>query len=39
MPTEPSPIEIELAGGHRVRVPTGADLALLRGVLAALTGR
>ncbi|WP_298953761.1 transposase [uncultured Methylobacterium sp.] len=38
-PAEPGPIEIELAGGHRVRVPAGADLALLRGVLAALTGR
>ncbi|GJD36419.1 MULTISPECIES: IS66-like element accessory protein TnpA [Methylobacterium] len=39
VPAEPGPIEIELAGGHRVRVPAGTDLALLRGVLAALTGR
>ena len=39
VPAETGTIEIELAGGHRVRVPAGADLALLRGVLAALTGR
>lgn len=32
-------IEIELAGGHRVRVERGADPALLGRVIAALIGR
>jgi transposase len=32
-------IEIELAGGHRVRVERGADPALVGSVLAALVGR
>lgn len=32
-------IEIELSGGHRLRAEAGADLALLQGVIAALTGR
>ncbi len=32
-------IEIEVAGGHRVRVERGADPALLRSVIAALVGR
>ena len=32
-------IEVELAGGHRVRAEPGADLALLRTVIAALLGR
>lgn len=32
-------IEIELAGGHRLRVEAGADVTLLQGVIAALTGR
>ena len=32
-------IEIELAGGHRLRAEAGADLTLLQGVIAALTGR
>lgn len=32
-------IEIELAGGHRLRAQAGVDLALLRGVIAALLGR
>ena len=30
-------IEIELAGGHRVRAEAGVDLALLQGAIAALT--
>lgn len=44
-PTTPSPaaaaglIEVELAGGHRVRVEPGADPALLRNVIATLLGR
>ena len=32
-------IEIELAGGHRLRAEAGADLTLLQGVIAALLGR
>jgi transposase len=32
-------IEIELAGGHRVRAEPGADPALLGSVIAALVGR
>lgn len=32
-------IEIELAGGHRLRAQTGVDLALLQGVIAALLAR
>ncbi|TNC08063.1 transposase [Methylobacterium terricola] len=32
-------IEIELAGGHRVRAAAGADLTLLQGAIAALLGR
>lgn len=32
-------IEIELAGGHRVRVEAGADPAVLRSVIEALVGR
>lgn len=35
----PGRIEIELAGGHRVRVDAGADPAVLRSVLEALVGR
>lgn len=44
-PTTPAPaaaaglIEIELAGGHRVRAEPGADPALLRNVIAALLSR
>jgi transposase len=30
-------IEIELAGGHRLRAEAGVDLALLQGAIAALT--
>ncbi|MCW3038514.1 MAG: transposase [Solirubrobacterales bacterium] len=38
---EPAPgaIEIEVAGGHRIRVERGADPALLGSVIAALVGR
>ena len=32
-------IEIELAGGHRVRADAGADPAVLRNVIEALVGR
>ena len=32
-------VEIELAGGHRLRAEAGADLTLLQGVIAALLGR
>lgn len=32
-------IEIELAGGHRIRVEPGADPALLRSAIGALVGR
>ena len=32
-------IEIEVAGGHRVRVEPGADPAVLRSVIEALVGR
>jgi transposase len=32
-------VEIEVAGGHRVRAEPGADLAMLRGVIEALLGR
>lgn len=32
-------IEIELAGGHRVRADCGADPAVLRSVIEALVGR
>lgn len=32
-------IEIEVAGGHRVRAEPGADPGLLRSVIAALVGR
>lgn len=32
-------VEIELAGGHRLRAEAGADLALLQGVIAALLHR
>ncbi len=32
-------VEIELAGGHRVRAATGADLTRLQGAIAALLGR
>ena len=32
-------IEIEVAGGHRIRVERGADPALLGSVIAALVGR
>lgn len=32
-------IEIELAGGHRLRAEAGAEIALLQGVIAALLGR
>ncbi|WP_165937784.1 IS66-like element accessory protein TnpA [Methylobacterium segetis] len=32
-------IEVELVGGHRVRVEAGADPALVRDVLATLLGR
>jgi transposase len=32
-------IEIELAGGHCLRAEPGVDLALLQGIIAALTGR
>ena len=32
-------VEIELAGGHRLRAEAGADLALLQSVIAALLGR
>ena len=32
-------IEIEVAGGHRVRAEAGADAAVLRSVIEALVGR
>ena len=32
-------IEIEVAGGHRIRAEPGADPAVLRGVIEALIGR
>ena len=32
-------IDIEMAGGHRIRVGTGVDPAVLRGVIEALIGR
>jgi transposase len=35
----PGVIEIELAGGHRLRADTTVDPALLRGVIEALVGR
>ncbi|GJE18248.1 IS66-like element accessory protein TnpA [Methylobacterium marchantiae] len=38
-PLRPGAIEIELAGGHRLRAEAGADVALLQGVIAALLGR
>jgi len=38
-PSRPGAIEIELAGGHRLRVEAGAEVALLQGVIAALLGR
>lgn len=37
--SKPGVIEIELAGGHRVRAEGACDPALLRDVLAALAGR
>lgn len=47
LPTPPSPpagavsgtIEIEVAGGHRVRIEPGADPVMLRSVITALVGR
>ena len=38
-PARSSVIEIEVAGGHRLRAEAGADLTLLQGVIAALLGR
>jgi len=38
-PSRPGAIEIELAGGHRLRAEAGADVALLQGVIVALLGR
>jgi transposase len=38
-PLRPGAIEIELAGGHRLRAEAGAEVALLQGVIAALLGR
>lgn len=38
-PTGSGVIEIDLAGGHRLRAEAGADLTLLQGVIAALLGR
>lgn len=38
-PSRPGAIEIELAGGHRLRAEAGAEVALLQGVIAALLGR
>ncbi|MGU3285135.1 IS66-like element accessory protein TnpA [Methylobacterium mesophilicum] len=38
-PLRPGIIEIELAGGHRLRAEAGADVVLLQGVIAALLGR
>lgn len=38
-PSRSGAIEIELAGGHRLRAEAGADVALLQGVIAALLGR
>lgn len=38
-PAESGVVEIELAGGHRLRAEAGADLALLHGVIAALLHR
>jgi len=38
-PPRPGAIEIELAGGHRLRAEAGADVVLLQGVIAALLGR
>ncbi|WP_203159401.1 hypothetical protein [Methylobacterium aquaticum] len=39
VPAEPGLIEIDLAGGHRVRAAAGADLTLRQGAIAALLGR
>ncbi|GAB6842946.1 transposase [Methylorubrum rhodinum] len=38
-PTGSGVVEIELAGGHRLRAEAGADLSLLQGVIATLLGR
>lgn len=38
-PQRSSVIEIELAGGHRLRVEAGAEVAVLQGVIAALLRR
>ncbi|NEU14894.1 transposase [Methylobacterium sp. BTF04] len=38
-PNRPGAIEIELAGGHRLRAEAGAEVALLQGVIAMLLGR
>lgn len=38
-PLRPGAIEIELAGGHRVRAEAVAEVALLHSVIAALLGR
>ena len=38
-PPRPGAIEIELAGGHRLRAEASADVVLLQGVIAALLGR
>lgn len=38
-PPHPGAIEIELAGGHRLRAEAGADVVLLQGVIAALLSR
>ena len=38
-PARSGVVEIELAGGHRLRAEAGADLALLQGVIAALLHR
>ncbi|MCJ2079837.1 IS66-like element accessory protein TnpA [Methylobacterium sp. J-090] len=38
-PPRSGAIEIELAGGHRLRAEAGAEVALLQGVIAALLGR
>ncbi len=39
VPRPPAVLEIVLASGHLIRVPTGADRATLRQVLAALQTR
>ncbi|MCJ2027980.1 MULTISPECIES: hypothetical protein [Methylorubrum] len=38
-PLRPSAIEIEMAGGHRLRAEAGVEVVLLQGLIATLLGR